>query len=71
MRLPVRPGGSSRFLFPQASLPWHRFLLWYIIDSTSGLSVLENQNEVGTSGRSSLINFIFKAVFLNMKLLQE
>jgi hypothetical protein len=40
-----RAGGSSRFLFPQASLPW------YLPDSTSGLFVLENENEAETGGR--------------------
>jgi hypothetical protein len=28
--------------------PWHWFLPWYLLDSTSGLSVLENQNEAET-----------------------
>ncbi|WP_338485214.1 hypothetical protein [Alkalicoccus halolimnae] len=30
---------------------WHWFLLLYLLDSTSGLSVLENQNEAETGGR--------------------
>jgi hypothetical protein len=28
--------------------PWHWFLPWYLLDSTSGLFVLENQNEAET-----------------------
>jgi hypothetical protein len=46
------PSLSSGRIFPLSFsagvLPWHWFLPLYFLDSTSGLSVWENQNEAGT-----------------------